>query len=50
MRNGTVLHRIKEEKDILQITKEGRLTRLFNVFRRNCILKHVIVGEIEGTG
>jgi hypothetical protein len=28
VRNGTVLHRVKEERDILRIIKEGRLTGL----------------------
>jgi hypothetical protein len=44
VKNGKVLHRIKEDRYILQTIK----TWTANDLRRNCLLKHVIEGKIEG--
>jgi hypothetical protein len=51
MKNEVVLHRDKEERNILHIKKkEGRLNWIGHVLRTNCCLrvKHVVEGKIEG--
>jgi hypothetical protein len=42
-----VLHRVKEERNVLHTKKEGRVTGLV-VLQGNCLLKHVIEGKIDG--
>jgi hypothetical protein len=43
-----VLHRVKEERNVL-ITVRIRTTNwIGHILRRNCLLKHVIEGKIEG--
>jgi hypothetical protein len=41
MRNEEVLRRVKEERRILQII-------IGHVLVRNCLLKHIIEGKIQG--
>jgi hypothetical protein len=50
VKNEEVLHRVKEErKGISYIErKEGRLTGLVASWHRNCFLKPVTEGKIEG--
>ena len=48
VRNGGVLHRAKEERNILQTTKRMKAKRIGHIWLRNCLLKHVIEGKIEG--
>jgi hypothetical protein len=53
VRNKEVLHRVKEERNILHAMKgrkEGRKEGPPGlILRRNCLLKHVIEGKIEGS-
>jgi len=39
---------VKDERNILQEHKGGRLTGLVGILRRICLLKHVVGEEIEG--
>ena len=44
-----ILHRLKAERNILQrINIKGRLTGLVTSCVRNCLLKHVTEGKIDG--
>jgi hypothetical protein len=47
VRNEEVLQRVKEERNIRHAIKQGRLTGLITSCR-NCLLKHIIEGNIEG--
>jgi hypothetical protein len=47
VRNG-VLKRVKEERNILQTIKRRMANWIGHILRRNCLLKHVIEGKIEG--
>jgi hypothetical protein len=44
VRNEEVFHRVKDERNILHTVK----SRIGHNWRRNCLLKHVIEGKIEG--
>jgi hypothetical protein len=46
--NGKVLTRVKEERNILQTIKRGTATWICHILHRNCLLNHVIEGNIEG--
>ena len=48
MRNGGVLQRIKQERNILHTIKRRKANWIGHILRRNCILKHVTEGNIEG--
>jgi hypothetical protein len=48
VRNEELLHRVKEERNILQIIKRRKANWIGHILRRNCLLKHVIEGKIEG--
>ena len=48
MRNKKVLHRVKEERNILYIAKRRKANRIGNSLRRNCLLKSVLEGEMGG--
>jgi hypothetical protein len=48
VRNEEVLHRVKEERNILHATKRRKANWIDHVLRRNCLLKHVIEGKFEG--
>jgi hypothetical protein len=43
-----VLHRVKEERNILRTIKRRKANRIGHILRRNCLLKHVIEGKLEG--
>jgi hypothetical protein len=45
-----VLHRIKEERKILLTIKRRQANWIGYILLRNCLLKHVIEGKIEGRG
>jgi hypothetical protein len=53
-RNEKVLHRVKEERNILHTVKRGKANWIGHSLRRNCLLKHVteakVVGRTEVTG
>jgi hypothetical protein len=48
VRNVEVLQRVKEERNILQTIKRRMATWIGHVLIRNCLLKGVIEGNIEG--
>jgi hypothetical protein len=39
---------VKEERNILNTIKRRKANRLGRILRRNCLLKHVIEGKLEG--
>jgi hypothetical protein len=47
VRNEEVLHRVKEERNVLQTIKRRKANWIGHILRRNCFLKHVIEGKIE---
>jgi hypothetical protein len=48
VRNEEVLHRVKEERNIVHTIKIRKANWIGRVLRRNCLLKHVIEGKLEG--
>jgi hypothetical protein len=48
VRNEEVLHRVKEERNILHIIKRRKAKWSGHIFCRNCLLKSVIEGKLEG--
>jgi hypothetical protein len=48
VRNEEVLHRGKEERNILQTVKRRKANWIHPMLCRNCLRKHVIEGKIEG--
>ena len=48
MRNEEVLHRVKDEWNILLTIQRRKANRIGHVLRRICLLKHIIKGKIEG--
>jgi hypothetical protein len=47
VRNVEVLHRVKEERNILHTLQIRKANWIGHILRRNCFLKHVIEGKIE---
>jgi hypothetical protein len=47
MRNEEVLQRIMEDRNVLQKAKGRKANWIGHILRRNCLLKHVIEGNIE---
>jgi hypothetical protein len=50
VRNEEVLHRLKEDRNILHTVKIRKDNWIGHILCRNCLLKHVIEGRIEVTG
>jgi hypothetical protein len=48
VRNEEVIHRVKEERNILHTIKRRKANWIGNIFGRNCLLKHVIELKLEG--
>jgi hypothetical protein len=48
VRNEEVLHRVKEERNIIHTTKRRKANWIGHIWSRNCLLKHVIEGKLEG--
>jgi hypothetical protein len=48
VKNEEVLHRVKEERNILHTIKRRKANLIGHILRRNCLLKHVIEGKLEG--
>jgi hypothetical protein len=48
VRNEEVLHRVKEERNILHTIKTRKADWIGQILRRNCLLKHVIEGKLLG--
>ena len=49
MRNEEVLHRIKEERNILHTINRREAKWISPILYRNYLLKHVVEGNIEGS-
>jgi hypothetical protein len=47
VRNEEVLHRVKEERNIVHTIKGRKANWIGHILRRNCLLKHVIEGKLE---
>jgi ribosomal 50S subunit-associated protein YjgA (DUF615 family) len=50
VRNEEVLHRVKEERNILHTIKRRKANWIGHILRRNRLLKHVIEGKIVRPG
>jgi hypothetical protein len=48
VRNEAVLHRVKEERNIVHTIKRRKANWIRHILRRNCLLKHVLEGKLEG--
>jgi hypothetical protein len=48
VRNEQVLHRVKEQRNIVHTIKRRKANWICHILRRNCLLKHVIEGKLEG--
>ena len=48
VKNEDVLHRLKEEGNLLHTIKTRNANWIGHNWRRNCLLKHVIEGRVEG--
>jgi hypothetical protein len=48
VRNETVLHRVKQERNILHRIKRRKTNWIGHILSRNYLLKYIIEGEIEG--
>jgi hypothetical protein len=48
VRNEDVLHRVKEERNVLHTIKRRKANWIGQILRRNCLLKHVTEGQLEG--
>jgi hypothetical protein len=48
VRNEEVLHRVKEERNILLTIKRRKANWIGHILHRNCILRHVTEGKVEG--
>jgi len=47
VRNGEVLEGVKEERNILHAITQRKVTWIGHFLRGNCLLKHLIEGEIK---
>jgi hypothetical protein len=47
VRNEEVLHRVKEQRNIVHTIKRRKANWIGHILRRNCLLKHVIGGKLE---
>jgi hypothetical protein len=48
VRNEEVLFRVKDERNILHTIKRRKANWIGYKLRRHCLIKHVIVGKLEG--
>jgi hypothetical protein len=47
VRNEVLQHRVKEERNIVHTIKRRKANWIGHILRRNCLMKHVIEGELE---
>ena len=50
VRNEEVLHRVKEERNMLRTVNRMKDDWIGHILLRNCLLKHYIEGMIKGIG
>ena len=43
-----ILQRVKEKSNILHTIKRKKANWIGHILRRNCLLKHLVEGKIEG--
>jgi hypothetical protein len=48
VRNGEVLIRVNEQRNILHEISKQKANRIVHILRRNCLLQWVIEGKIKG--
>jgi hypothetical protein len=48
VRNEEVLHRLKGGEEYRTYNKNRKANWISHILRRNCFLKHVIEGKLEG--
>jgi hypothetical protein len=48
VRNEEVLHRVKEERNILHTIERRKPDWIGHILCRNCLLKHIIEGKMKG--
>jgi hypothetical protein len=48
VRNEDVLHRVKEQRNILHEIPKRKANWIGNILRRNCLLQRVTEGKIQG--
>jgi hypothetical protein len=48
VRNEEVSNRVKEERNIVHTIKRRKPNWIGHILRRNCLLKHITEGKIEG--
>ena len=46
VRNEEVLHRVKEERNIIHTIKRRKANWVGHILRRNCLLEHIIEGNM----
>jgi hypothetical protein len=49
VKNAKVSHRVKEKRNILHTIKRGKANWIGHILRRNCLLKYVLEGKIQGS-
>ena len=49
MRNEEVLHGVKKERNVLHTLQIRKATWIGHILCKNCFLKYVIEGKLEGT-
>jgi hypothetical protein len=50
VRNVEMLHRVKEERNIIHTIKRRKANWIGHILHRNCLLKHIIERGIEMMG
>jgi hypothetical protein len=48
LRSKELLHRVKEERNIVHTVIRRKANRTGHILRRNCLLKHIIERKVEG--
>jgi hypothetical protein len=48
VRQEEALHRVKEESNIIHTVKRRKANWIYRILLRNCLLKHVVEGKIDG--
>jgi hypothetical protein len=48
VRNEEVLHRVKEERNIIHTIKRRKANWIGHILCRNCVLRQIIEGKVEG--
>jgi len=48
VKNEEVLHSIKEDRNTLRTRNRRKVNSIGHILRRNCLLRHVTEGKVEG--